>query len=118
MPTAPSIFDYFAEVTDPRIDRTKRHRLLDIITIIGADQWSPGATTSQYRLLQGVQSPQLRVGRNRILDAFLELRVLPEKVALEKDFNSFVMKLMSYRCDYDTRQFTISSFRHTAFEIE
>lgn len=45
MPAAPSIFDYFAEVADPRIDRTKRHLLLDIITITicavicGAETW-------------------------------------------------------------------------------
>jgi predicted transposase YbfD/YdcC len=39
------IEDYFAELPDPRIERTKRHQLLDIITIAlcavicGADSW-------------------------------------------------------------------------------
>lgn len=40
-----SVFDAFAELDDPRVDRTKRHRLLDILTIAlcavlsGADNW-------------------------------------------------------------------------------
>jgi len=44
-PVGRSIRDHFAAVPDPRIDRTKRHQLLDIITIAlcavicGADSW-------------------------------------------------------------------------------
>lgn len=44
VPTA-AITDYFASLEDPRIDRTKRHQLLDIIVIAicavigGADDW-------------------------------------------------------------------------------
>ncbi len=40
-----SLTDHFVEVDDPRIDRTKRHHLLDIIVIAvcaiicGADDW-------------------------------------------------------------------------------
>ena len=40
-----SIAEYFAALDDPRIDRTKRHKLLDIVTIAicgticGADSW-------------------------------------------------------------------------------
>jgi predicted transposase YbfD/YdcC len=40
-----SIADYFADIEDPRIDRTKQHKLIDIITIAicavicGADTW-------------------------------------------------------------------------------
>src|ERR687893_158779 len=40
-----SIRDHFAGLADPRIDRTKRHALLDIVTIAlcavicGADSW-------------------------------------------------------------------------------
>ncbi|GGA55082.1 hypothetical protein CYANOKiyG1_75580 [Okeania sp. KiyG1] len=40
-----SIYDYFSELEDPRVDRTKRHQLIDIITITicavicGADTW-------------------------------------------------------------------------------
>ena len=40
-----SVMDYFRELEDPRIDRSKRHQLLDIITIAicavicGADSW-------------------------------------------------------------------------------
>lgn len=30
---APRIADAFAELIDPRMDRTKRHRLLDILTL-------------------------------------------------------------------------------------
>ena len=40
-----SIMDYFETLEDPRIDRSKRHKLLDIVaiaicaTICGADSW-------------------------------------------------------------------------------
>ncbi len=40
-----TIADHFAVMEDPRIDRTKRHKLIDIITIAmcavicGADSW-------------------------------------------------------------------------------
>lgn len=40
-----SITHHFSDLTDPRIDRTKRHKLLDIIVIAicgiicGADDW-------------------------------------------------------------------------------
>ena len=43
--TSASVFDAFAAVDDPRVDRSKRHRLLDILTITlcgvlsGADGW-------------------------------------------------------------------------------
>ncbi len=47
MPTHPlhSLHDAFADLTDPRVDRTKEHRLLDIVAIAisavicGADSW-------------------------------------------------------------------------------
>ena len=41
----PSILDCFASLEDPRIERSKRHKLLDITaiaicaTICGADSW-------------------------------------------------------------------------------
>ncbi len=41
-----TIADHFREIEDPRIERTKRHKLIDIITITicavicGADGWS------------------------------------------------------------------------------
>ena len=44
-PPRPSMHDSFATLVDPRIERTKRHQLLDIITIAlcgvicGADGW-------------------------------------------------------------------------------
>ena len=40
-----AIADFFSEVEDPRIERTKQHKLIDIITIAicgvicGADSW-------------------------------------------------------------------------------
>ena len=40
-----TLTDHFAELTDPRIDRTKRDKLIDIVTIAicavicGADTW-------------------------------------------------------------------------------
>jgi hypothetical protein len=40
-----TITDHFAKMTDPRVDRTKRHKLIDILTIAicavicGADSW-------------------------------------------------------------------------------
>ena len=43
--TGAPIVEYFAALDDPRIDRTKRHKLLDIVTIAicgticGADNW-------------------------------------------------------------------------------
>jgi len=43
--TGAPIAEYFAALEDPRIDRTKRHKLLDIVTIAicdticGADSW-------------------------------------------------------------------------------
>ena len=43
--TGASIAEHFAALDDPRIDRTKRHKLLDIVaiaicgTICGADSW-------------------------------------------------------------------------------
>ena len=39
------LFDHFSEIEDPRIERTKRHKLIDILTIAilavirGADGW-------------------------------------------------------------------------------
>lgn len=44
-PAVPRIADYFADLVDPRIDRTKRHHLLDIVAIAvcavigGSDDW-------------------------------------------------------------------------------
>ena len=43
--TGAPIVEYFAALEDPRIDRSKRHKLLDIVTIAicgticGADNW-------------------------------------------------------------------------------
>ena len=43
--TGAPIAEYFAALDDPRIERTKRHKLLDIVTIAicgticGADNW-------------------------------------------------------------------------------
>ncbi|MCC5661681.1 transposase family protein, partial [Nostoc sp. XA010] len=40
-----TIADHFGQMSDPRIDRTKRHKLIDILTIAicavicGADSW-------------------------------------------------------------------------------
>ncbi len=51
MSTRPKIFEHFAGLTDPRIQRTKRHELLDIVVIAicavicGADSWDD---TEQY----------------------------------------------------------------------
>jgi hypothetical protein len=42
----PEVFTHFDELTDPRIDRTKLHRLGDMVavalcaTICGADSWA------------------------------------------------------------------------------
>ncbi len=42
---APSLRDHFSSLSDPRVDRTKRHHLLDLLTIAicgiicGADGW-------------------------------------------------------------------------------
>ncbi len=44
--TGTSIFEHFSHLTDPRVDRTKRHNLLDIVAlsicgvICGADGWT------------------------------------------------------------------------------
>jgi hypothetical protein len=67
---------YFANLTDPRIDRTKKHRLLDILaltlcaTIAGADTWEEVERFGRAKLdwLQrflklpnGIPSPLLRI---------------------------------------------------------
>ena len=42
----PAVFEHFANLTDPRIDRTKRHKLIDIVVLTicavagGADSWT------------------------------------------------------------------------------
>ena len=44
-PPKPTILDHFAELDDPRVERTRRHKLVDILTIAigaticGADSW-------------------------------------------------------------------------------
>jgi len=58
MPTSPlaSFQAHFADVGDPRIDRTKLHALLDIIVIAicavvsGADNWVDGADWGNAKL--------------------------------------------------------------------
>lgn len=53
--TETSISRHFASLPDPRIDRTKEHRLVDIITITlcavlcGADDWVAIATFGQEK---------------------------------------------------------------------
>ena len=45
-PPKTTILDHFADLDDPRVERTRRHKLVDIIaiaicaTICGADSWS------------------------------------------------------------------------------
>ena len=44
-PPKTTILDHFADLDDPRVERTRRHKLVDIIaiaicaTICGADSW-------------------------------------------------------------------------------
>jgi hypothetical protein len=67
-----TLFEYFAQLPDPRIDRTKNHLLLDIIAIAilaviaGADGWeaietfgkSKQAMLGQFLSLpNGIQAP-------------------------------------------------------------
>lgn len=53
----PRLWDHFAALPDPRIDRTKRHQLLDIITIAicavlcGADSWVDVELFGQAKLV-------------------------------------------------------------------
>jgi len=50
-----TIAEHFADVEDPRIDRTKRHKLIDILTITicavisGADTWVDIETYGQAK---------------------------------------------------------------------
>ncbi|HXG67583.1 MAG TPA: transposase family protein, partial [Blastocatellia bacterium] len=43
--TPKTLVEHFSNITDPRIDRTKRHKLIDLLviaicaTICGADGW-------------------------------------------------------------------------------
>ena len=43
------LMEYFEDLEDPRIERSKKHQLLDVVTIAicavicGADTWVPGA---------------------------------------------------------------------------
>ena len=58
MPTPPvtTIHQHFATLTDPRVDRTKHHQLLDILTIAlcaiicGADSWTECEAFGQAKL--------------------------------------------------------------------
>ena len=44
-----TLVEHFSSITDPRVDRTKRHKLIDILvisicaTICGAEGWEEGA---------------------------------------------------------------------------
>jgi hypothetical protein len=64
-----TIADHFLEIEDPRIDRTKRHKLIDIMTIavcavicgadgwVGIEQWLnllSGLTRAKFWLLNGL----------------------------------------------------------------
>ena len=46
-----TIADYFTDIEDPRIERTKRHELIDMITIVicGADSWVAIETYGQAK---------------------------------------------------------------------
>jgi predicted transposase YbfD/YdcC len=52
----PALVDHFSAITDPRIDRQKRHKLIDILTIAicgvicGADDWVAIEAFGQARL--------------------------------------------------------------------
>ena len=54
---APKIADAFADLVDPRIERTKRHRLLDVLeialcgVICGAENWVEIADWADARKL-------------------------------------------------------------------
>ena len=56
LPVEASVRAHFAAVPDPRIERTKRHQLLDIITIAicavlcGADSWVDVEVFGQAKL--------------------------------------------------------------------
>ncbi len=51
-----TIADYFVDIEDPRIERTRRHKLIDIITIAicgvicGADSWVAIETYGKAKL--------------------------------------------------------------------
>ena len=51
-----TIADHFAEMTDPRVERTRRHKLIDVITIAissvicGADTWVDMESYGQAKL--------------------------------------------------------------------
>ena len=53
--TSPSIIDHFTELEDPRIDRHKRHSLIDIIVltvcagISGAESWEDIEDYGRYK---------------------------------------------------------------------
>ncbi|MBA3379177.1 MAG: ISAs1 family transposase, partial [Chloroflexia bacterium] len=57
-PPASRIADAFADLIDPRVDRTKRHRLLDILTITlcgslcGAENWADAKRVWRTEWLQ------------------------------------------------------------------
>jgi hypothetical protein len=69
-----TLIDHFSKLTDPRIDRTKEHKLIDILTIAicgmicGADNWvameqygksSRFAPNSKLKTISGGLYPEL-----------------------------------------------------------
>lgn len=100
MPTTPTaLFAHFADLPDPRIERTKRHQLLDIIAIAlcavicGADSWV------DVELFGRAKEPWLR----RFLalpngipshDTFGRVFARLDPVAFERCFLSWVQQLM------------------------
>lgn len=55
-PIVPTLEQHFSDLTDPRVDRTKRHQLLDILVIgicaviAGADNWEDVEAFGQAKL--------------------------------------------------------------------
>lgn len=60
---APSLADAFVDLVDPRVERTKQHHLLDIVTIAvyavisGAETWTE--VSHPHRCHQGLRSIHL-----------------------------------------------------------
>ncbi len=78
-----TIADYFVDIEDPRIERTKRHQLIDIITIAicavicGADSWVTIETYGEAKQ-----------------DWFKQFLELPNGIPSHQDLQEYLQKLI------------------------
>lgn len=93
-----TLLDHFSQLTDPRIDRTKEHKLIDILTIAicgmisGADNWvamEQYGNSKQEWLGQFLELPNGIPSHDTIARVFARL----DPIEFEKCFRSWVKEI-------------------------